>query len=87
MAGKVDYVVKMIVGAKYGRIHQYGGVINHPGTSDGFGRGIKIPPHKINMPKRLWIEEDFEKSGRNLILKSIATSITRQRSKIKAKIK
>lgn len=37
---------------KYAAIHNFGGVINHPGTKNGFGRGIKISPHKITIPAR-----------------------------------
>jgi len=36
----------------YAGIHNKGGVINHPGTKNGFGAGITIPPHNITIPKR-----------------------------------
>ena len=36
----------------YAAIHNKGGTIHHPGTKNGFGMGIKIPPHDIKMPKR-----------------------------------
>lgn len=36
----------------YARIHDQGGLIKHPGTSNGFGKGIKIPAHRIKMPRR-----------------------------------
>lgn len=39
----------------YAAIHEYGGTIDHPGTSNGFGRGIPIPPHGIPMPKRSYL--------------------------------
>lgn len=37
---------------EYSRIHNEGGVILHPGTDNGFGRGIRIAPHAITMPQR-----------------------------------
>lgn len=36
----------------YAAIHNSGGTISHPGTKNGFGRGILIPPHSITIPKR-----------------------------------
>ena len=39
----------------YAAIHEYGGTIDHPGTSNGFGRGIPIPAHGIPMPKRSYL--------------------------------
>jgi phage gpG-like protein len=39
----------------YAAIHEYGGVIDHPGTSNGFGKGIPIPAHGIPMPKRSYL--------------------------------
>ena len=41
--------------APYAAIHEYGGTIDHPGTSNGFGRGIPIPAHGIPMPKRSYL--------------------------------
>ena len=47
----------------YARIHDEGseelGPIKHPGTSNGFGRGIKIPPYTVNMPARpyMWLSK------------------------------
>jgi phage gpG-like protein len=37
---------------EYARIHNQGGTIAWPGTSDGFGRGIVIPAHAITIPAR-----------------------------------
>jgi phage gpG-like protein len=54
-------VVAVGTNLKYARIHDQGGTIKHPGTSNGFGRGIKIPAHKIEMPKRNfsdWTRDD-----------------------------
>lgn len=48
---------------EYAGIHNFGGTINHPGTSNGFGRGIKIPPHSIRIPQREFIlfqDEDVQ---------------------------
>lgn len=39
----------------YAAIHEYGGTIDHPGTSNGFGRGIPIPAHGIPMPQRSYL--------------------------------
>jgi len=39
----------------YAAIHEYGGVIDHPGTANGFGKGIPIPAHGIPMPKRSYL--------------------------------
>ena len=39
----------------YAAIHEYGGDINHPGTKNGFGKGIEIPAHRIDMPKRSYL--------------------------------
>lgn len=36
----------------YAGIHNTGGTINHPGTKNGFGKGITIPPHNIKIPQR-----------------------------------
>ena len=40
----------------YAAIHEYGGTIDHPGTNNGFGRGIPIPAHGIPMPKRSYLQ-------------------------------
>ena len=37
---------------EYSAIHNFGGTIKHPGTNNGFGRGIKLPAHSIDMPAR-----------------------------------
>ncbi len=49
----------------YARIHDLGGEINHPGTSNGFGRGINIPAHTITIPQReylLFQDEDLREA-------------------------
>lgn len=46
---------------KYAAIHNDGGIVRHPGTKNGFGRGILIPPHAIPIPRRNftdWNETD-----------------------------
>lgn len=40
----------------YASIHNRGGTINHPGTKNGFGMGIKIKPHSIPIPKREFLK-------------------------------
>ena len=42
----------LISNIEYVAVHNDGLTIDHPGTDKGFGKGIKIPAHKINMPKR-----------------------------------
>lgn len=44
--------VALITTVPYARIHNEGGIIEHPGTSNGFNRGILIPAHTIDMPER-----------------------------------
>ena len=44
--------VSLGTNVEYAAIHNFGGTIKHPGTSNGFGKGIKIPAHKIEMPAR-----------------------------------
>lgn len=45
-------VVRVGTHVRYAGIHNRGGMISHPGTDNGFGRGIKIPSHDIPIPKR-----------------------------------
>lgn len=45
-------VVRVGTNLAYARIHNQGGVISHPGSENGFGRGIKIAAHDIPMPRR-----------------------------------
>ena len=45
----------------YAAIHEYGGTINHPGTKNGFGKGIPIPAHNIDMPKRSYLAPAIKK--------------------------
>lgn len=44
--------VSLATNVEYARIHNLGGTIKHPGTQNGFGRGIFIKPHNINIPQR-----------------------------------
>lgn len=44
--------VRLATHVDYAAIHNYGGTIEHPGTKDGFGQGIEIPPHSIVIPAR-----------------------------------
>ena len=44
--------VSLASNIEYAAIHNFGGTINHPGTENGFGKGIKIPAHKINIKAR-----------------------------------
>lgn len=62
-------VVTIGTSVKYAAIHDKGGVISHPGTSNGFGRGIKIPAHAIPIPKRNFSERnsnDNKETGKML---------------------
>ena len=47
-----DDTVSLTSNVEYAAIHNFGGTIKHPGTKNGFGKGIKIPAHKINIPAR-----------------------------------
>ena len=59
----------------YAAIHEYGGDINHPGTKNGFGKGIEIPAHRIDMPKRSYLApaiKAFEEQAlEQLVIKSM----------------
>lgn len=48
------------VGTKviYASVHNDGAVIRHPGTENGFGMKILIPPHDIPMPRRNFTEQN-----------------------------
>jgi phage gpG-like protein len=78
---KDDIAVSLGTQTKYARIHQYGGIIKNPGTNNGFGRGIKIPAYDIRMPKRLFVLEDFQKTGLGIISKQIARGLHKAYSK------
>ena len=66
--GKDRGTIIMIEGTKvsigttlaYAAIHNYGGTIKHPGTRNGFGRGIRIRPHNIVIPKRPFLDYTSE---------------------------
>ena len=70
--------------SKYAAIHQFGGVIEWPGTFNGFGKGIPIPPHEIAIPKRLYILEEFSEYGHAMISKNIDQQIDKLFSKLGA---
>lgn len=44
--------ISLASNVEYAAIHNFGGTINHPGTNNGFGKGIKIPPHSIEIQAR-----------------------------------
>ena len=52
-------IVRVGTGLKYARIHDQGGVIEHPGTMNGFGKGIWISAHKIKMPRRNFTDWNY----------------------------
>jgi phage gpG-like protein len=39
----------------YAGPHNLGAIIHHPGTDNGWGRGIYIPPHDIEIPQREYL--------------------------------
>lgn len=47
-----DDMARIATHVEYAAIHNYGGTIKHPGTKNGFGRGISIPAHSITIPAR-----------------------------------
>lgn len=44
--------VKIATNVKYARIQNQGGTIQHPGTENGFGKRVKIGPHRITIDAR-----------------------------------
>ena len=44
--------VALRTNVEYAAIHNEGGTINHPGTSNGFGKGIVIDPYTIEIKAR-----------------------------------
>ncbi|MFV8250242.1 phage virion morphogenesis protein [Bdellovibrio bacteriovorus] len=44
--------VRLATHIPYAAIHNFGGTIQHPGTRNGFGRGVLIKPHSITIPAR-----------------------------------
>lgn len=44
--------ILIFTNVEYAAIHNYGGVIDHPGTKNGFGKGVEIPGYKITIPAR-----------------------------------
>jgi hypothetical protein len=76
--GAVEY----FFASKYARIHQYGGTINWPGTANGWGRGIKIPPHQIRIPKRLFVMEEYDQYGKSMVFAGVNEQIDRLFSKL-----
>lgn len=56
--------VKLGTNVPYAAIHNYGGVINHPGTKNGFGIGVEIKPYKITIPPRPFMGFGNEDSSR-----------------------
>jgi phage gpG-like protein len=65
-------VVKVGTNVAYARIHNEGGTIQHPGTDNGFGRGIKIKAHAIRIPKRNFTDwNDADAKNMKLFLKNM----------------
>lgn len=62
---------------KYAAIHNYGGIIKHPGTTKGFGKNMKIPPHNIDMPKReyLLVKDKWMKQIDEYLIEKIVTIV------------
>jgi len=44
--------VQLGTNVEYAAIHNFGGTIDHPGTENGFGKGIHIPRHNIEIQQR-----------------------------------
>jgi len=66
-----DFVTKLATSLKYARIHQFGGTNVIP---NAFGRGITV---SVTIPKRLFLFESFEVTGRILIGDEMRTSLKR----------
>lgn len=54
--------VVLATNVEYAAIHNEGGTINHPGTDNGFGRGIVIPAHSIEIEARPFNEFSDEQT-------------------------
>ena len=54
--------VALATNVEYAAIHNEGGTINHPGTDNGFGRGIVIPAHSIEIEARPFNEFSDEQT-------------------------
>lgn len=57
----------------YAAAHQEGMDIRHPGTNNGFGRGIVIPPHTIPIPSRAYLI--LGKKEVNMAIKRLTTHL------------
>ena len=75
-------VVQYFFASKYARIHQYGGDIDWPGTFNGFGKGIAIPPHVITIKKRLFVYEEYEEYGKGMVFAKVNDQIDKLFSKL-----
>lgn len=68
---RVDKNVVVVGSNKpYAKIHDEGGTVNHPGTNNGFGKGIPIPPHRIKIPARpflLFQDDDLDEAQQILL--------------------
>lgn len=58
----------------YAAIHHFGGEIDHPGTDDGFGKGISIGPYTIHIPARpyAYLSEDAKEDIKEAITAHLA---------------
>jgi len=73
-----DTVVTLGTSTRYAIAHELGMTIKHPGTHNGFGRGIAIPPHDIKMPKRLHVTDAYHTQGRRMVVRKIGSAIHRE---------
>lgn len=56
-------VVRVGTNVKYARIHNEGGTIQIPATDNGFGKGIKIKAHSVNIPRRNFTDWNAQDSA------------------------
>lgn len=69
--------LKIGTNVKYAAIHNYGGVVRHPGSKNGFGMGIEIPPHNIRIPARPFLEGAWNQEDQKELDDTIANFCAR----------
>jgi len=58
----------------YAAIQNNGGIVKHPGTKNGFGKGIKIRQHNIKIDKRPFM--DYTEEDRQEVLSTLVNYLT-----------
>jgi len=72
------FLIKASPARKYLPIHDKShkdNIINHPGTNNGFGKNIKIPPYKIKMPVRVNIIETYLQKSKPVLRRAFTAAV------------